>query len=50
MNYIKFENWSNLLTMFSECSMQVNVSIIIIMQLFMNKKMKNKYSNCYFDL
>ena len=35
--------------MFSKCSIQVDVALGIIMQLFSNKKIKNEYINCYFD-
>ena len=49
MNYIKYEKWSNTLNMFNKCSIQVNVAIVIIMQLYSNKKIKNEYINCYFN-
>ena len=49
MNYIRCKNWSDTITMFNKCSIQVNVALVIIKQLFSNKKIKNEYINCYFD-
>ena len=49
MNYIKYEKWSNRLIIFSKCSIQVSVAIIIIMKLFLNKRIKNMYNNCFVD-
>ena len=49
MNYIRCKTWSDTLTIFNKCSIQVNVALVIIMQLFSNKKIKNEYINYYFD-
>ena len=45
MNYIRCKNWSDTLTMFNKCFIQVNVAVVIIMQLFSNNKIKNEYIN-----